>query len=1462
MKKVSVRVCLTFEKALSFAAVNFFGQPRRIAVKHVGFVLFLSLGPFSSATVYYELSGASNAVTVTGGDTVEYGYATESTANIIIPVTWADSIGAKFYVDEHYPDGSVFRRSALYGVQQVGTTSRKGSFVFTKGSIMLPYRSEIPVYDFYHKIPAAPAEPSNDCEDGSTADPIDTRNGNNYFTEKRIFVPCPGVFLELDLTYQSIAGLPTGMLGEGWRHSLEWSLDVQTNQAVLYTGDGKKRVFGKDGDTYLSPFGKNWTLGTSASGYEMCMPGGLYYDFDPSGVLTAIHDAWGNAVELVYGTNACLEYATHSNGRQIAFSNAWHATSGQWRVSSISATDGMLLAFDYNGDGQFTQVVEHVGVNSYTSSYHYADSFLTNRIDGAGFEYSYGYATGTNGLLNGMGTRLNADGFYNHTVDYILPDLTEVRYPLRGTEQIYRYYRNRNGVLSTKYGPGESVSNAVRHGINYSYSENNEDRVQMTLFDNTTNASWSKWMLYDEAHNITNFSVGYGTTQPTHQLSIEYDPVWQLPSSLMDAEGNRTEINYTNALPLKVKVFHSASNSYDTCFGYTTNGLLKSFTNANGHVTVFDYDNMGNLTGVAPETGPAVTNTYTALGFLKSSETLTQDGVASGRIIRYGTDPKGRVLQVIHPDGLAASFAYNALGYLTNTIDRFGRTTDFAYAPAKQLKSITRYLNENGSNTQVRIGYDLDRQMNLLRITEPRGRYVESYKLDIRDRITSVTNIEDQVMSIGYTIGDFIDQVTRFDNSIIEYAYDNAGRESLLTYLDGSRTNAVIECNYFANSQLESMSDGFSSISNSYDRLNRLTRMAFTAGTSWYDSFYSYDPAGNVTNSSIVCNKSSNIDIATEFTYDEAERLRHISRTGIQAQNFVYSYSPANGLPSLVSNTVAGITCSYKYDLMDRITNITYRAGDGTVIHACEYDYNAVGMIERKSISRGSGFTSVAYAYDSLDRLVYESGTIDDLPAFSKRYSYDLAGNRLSRTADGLKTTYTPGSGNRLSAASTAIESNTLFVSGTANEPIGTDNRWGELWITNLTIGAGTKPSVNGNSFFAEIPVLTDQTNTIHAAIRDRAGNMSYAVNDYWVGVANPTNETQIYTYNAAGCLTNIQKATDTMALNWDERYRLTSVASTTSTISYTYDILGRRTSRTEGSITNYYVYDGQQVVADLDGDGKLLRTYVWGMGIDNLLSMTVYTNGMAQTSATYFAIKDHQNTVIAMTDSTGSIVESYEYDAYGKTTIRDAEGNTLTESEIGCRYLFQGREYDASTGHYYFRARWYQPDIGRWLSKDPVGIAGGLNLYEAFRNNPVNAVDPSGLDVAYLIDWDVLGGAGHGAAAVGNDDTGWTYYSFGPGSDFTDASDNLDIKQYDSFQALLKENSRYNGNIRYPTSREADCAAHAEATSRIGQKYNLFSKNCDDIAVAILQAAGIKVPDHWMPSNTFGNLPLPLLIY
>ena len=106
-----------------------------------------------------------------------------------------------------------------------------------------------------------------------------------------------------------------------------------------------------------------------------------------------------------------------------------------------------------------------------------------------------------------------------------------------------------------------------------------------------------------------------------------------------------------------------------------------------------------------------------------------------------------------------------------------------------------------------------------------------------------------------------------------------------------------------------------------------------------------------------------------------------------------------------------------------------------------------------------------------------------------------------------------------------------------------------------------------------------------------------------------------------------------------------------------------------------------------------------------------------------------------ALVDASGAVVESYTYDAWGVTVIRNAGGAAIPASAYGNRFMFQGREYSAATGLYNFRARWYSPELGRWLSPDPIGLEGGLNLYEFCANNPVNFRDPEGLITVVLYD-------------------------------------------------------------------------------------------------------------------------------
>jgi len=230
--------------------------------------------------------------------------------------------------------------------------------------------------------------------------------------------------------------------------------------------------------------------------------------------------------------------------------------------------------------------------------------------------------------------------------------------------------------------------------------------------------------------------------------------------------------------------------------------------------------------------------------------------------------------------------------------------------------------------------------------------------------------------------------------------------------------------------------------------------------------------------------------------------------------------------------------------------------------------------------------------------------------------------------------------------------------------------------------------------------------------------------------------------YNLAGCLTNMVSDVDGKELNfsWDNQYKVRreKLEGRNQEVNYQYNVLGQRVARSEVSagITNveYYVHSGVNIVADLDEDKELLRSYSYAPGYDNIISMTSYEDSDTNT---YFYIRNHNNSVVALIDETGDVAESYEYTSYGKVTAFDSNGNELSESALGNRYTFQGREIDYTTGLYNFRARWYDAETGRWLSKDPIGINGGLNQYVFCGNNPVMFLDPEGwslLEVGMLM--------------------------------------------------------------------------------------------------------------------------------
>jgi len=163
------------------------------------------------------------------------------------------------------------------------------------------------------------------------------------------------------------------------------------------------------------------------------------------------------------------------------------------------------------------------------------------------------------------------------------------------------------------------------------------------------------------------------------------------------------------------------------------------------------------------------------------------------------------------------------------------------------------------------------------------------------------------------------------------------------------------------------------------------------------------------------------------------------------------------------------------------------------------------------------------------------------------------------------------------------------------------------------------------------------------------------------------------------------------------------------------------------------YCYDGDQVIAEYD-NGFITALFIYGPGIDEPIALL--------STSLYYYHYDGLGSVIALSNMSGVIAERYEYDVFGKCIVHTGAGvdgewmtgddTTATKSALRNPYMFTGRRLDDETGLYYYRARYYSPETGRFIQPDPIGYGDGLNMYAYCKNNPINWIDPYGL---YRID-------------------------------------------------------------------------------------------------------------------------------
>jgi RHS repeat-associated protein len=205
------------------------------------------------------------------------------------------------------------------------------------------------------------------------------------------------------------------------------------------------------------------------------------------------------------------------------------------------------------------------------------------------------------------------------------------------------------------------------------------------------------------------------------------------------------------------------------------------------------------------------------------------------------------------------------------------------------------------------------------------------------------------------------------------------------------------------------------------------------------------------------------------------------------------------------------------------------------------------------------------------------------------------------------------------------------------------------------------------------------------------------------------------YTYDANGNTLTKADASGTTQYSWDFENRLTSVTLPNGggVISFKYDGLGRRIQKSAPNGTTGYLFDGANSVVEIDGTGTVVARYAVGIGVDETLSIQ-------RSGTTSYFHADALGSTTSLTNAAAQIAATYTYTTFGNLTA--SSGN------ISNSFRYTGREFDPESNLYYYRARYYDSGMGRFVSEDPINFASGIDFYVYVVNHPTVLIDPSGL--------------------------------------------------------------------------------------------------------------------------------------